>query len=229
MGIVRWNPDKSISYKHLGNRDFLIGWMNKLLCDGKRTGTIKTYLGSISHFLRYCTIKENNIVTNERVNRMKEIIKTWNSNLFKSIQLRKYDKQLSDMKRFPTPAEIKSLDESEETRLAREALHEYVKDKKREISKRSFCLVRDYLLTFILFDNASRPSPVASMTLGELNAAVNQRDGVTVSVKLHKTAHVCLTHVLHKEVFQDVKYVRSKLAAVGSGDNDPASISWGDL
>ena len=128
MGIVRWNPDKSISYKNLGDRNFLNGWVSKLLCDAKRAGTIKTYLGSISQFLRFCTIKENNIVTSERVNRMKEIIKTWNSNLFKSIQLRKYDKQLCDLKRFPTPAEIKSLDKSEEARLAGEALHEYVKD-----------------------------------------------------------------------------------------------------
>ena len=234
MGIVRWNPDKSISYKNLDDRNFLNGWMSKLLCDGKRAGTIKTYLGSISQFLRFCTIKENNIVTSERVNRMKEIIKTWNSNLFKSIQLRKYDKQLCDLKRFPTPAEIKSLDKSEEARLAGEALHEYVKDN-WEISKISFCLNGDYSLTFIVFDNASRPSPVANMTLGELNAAVSQQDGVVVvSVKLHKTghispAHVSLTDGLHKETFQYVKYVRSKLVGVGSEDNDSVFISWGDL
>ena len=165
---------------------------------------------------------------------MKEIIKTWNSNLFKSIQLRKYDKQLCDLKRFPTPAEIKSLDQSEEARLAREALHEYVKDN-WEISKISFCLNRDYSLTFIVFDNASRPSPVTNMTLGELNAAVSQQDGVVVvSVKLHKTghispAHVGLTHGLHKETFQYVKYVRSKLVGVGSEDSDSVFISWGGL
>ena len=44
---------------------------------------------------------------------MTEIIKIQNSNFFKSIQLRKYDKKLCDMKCFPTPCEIKSFEESE--------------------------------------------------------------------------------------------------------------------
>ena len=44
------------------------------------------------------------------------MIKTWNNDLLKSVQ---YDKQLYVMKRFPEPTQIKSLDKSEETRLAR--------------------------------------------------------------------------------------------------------------
>ena len=47
---------------------------------------------------------------------MGEMIKTWNNDLLKSVQ---YDKQLYVMKRFPAPTQIKSLDKSEETRLAR--------------------------------------------------------------------------------------------------------------
>ena len=66
---------------------------------------------------------------------MEEMIKTWNSDLLKSVQ---YDKQLKVMKLFPTPTQIKSLDKSEETRLAREALNEFSKDKNREINEITF-------------------------------------------------------------------------------------------
>ena len=67
-------------------------------------------------FFHFCTIKENSIIRNNRINCMGEMIKTWNNDLLKSVQ---YDKQLYVMKRFPAPTQIKSLDKSEETRLAR--------------------------------------------------------------------------------------------------------------
>ena len=116
-------------------------------------------------FFHFCTIKENSIIRNKRINCMEEMIKTWNNNLLKSVQ---YDKQLYVMKLFPTPTQINSLDKSEQTRLAREALNEFSKDKNREINERTFWIVRDYFLIFNVNDNASCPCPVAHMTLGEL-------------------------------------------------------------
>ena len=86
-------------------------------------------------FFFFFTIKENSIIRNKRINCMEEMIKTWNNNLLKSVQ---YDKQLYVMKLFPTPTQINSLDKSEQTRLAREALNEFSKDKNREINERTF-------------------------------------------------------------------------------------------
>ena len=86
-------------------------------------------------FFHFCTIKENSINRNNRINCMEEMIKSWNSDLLKSVQ---YDKQLKVMKPFATPTQIKSLDKSEETRLAREALNEFSKDKNREINETTF-------------------------------------------------------------------------------------------
>ena len=42
------------------------------------------------------------------------------------------------IKIFPTPTQIKSLDKSEETRPGKQALKEFIKDKNREINKRTF-------------------------------------------------------------------------------------------
>ena len=86
-------------------------------------------------FFHFCTIKENSIARNNHINCMEEMIKTWNNDLLKSVQ---YDKQIYVIKRFPTPTQIKSLDKFEETRLAREALNEFSKDKNREINERTF-------------------------------------------------------------------------------------------
>ena len=72
------------------------------------------------------------------------------------------------IKSFPTPTQIKSLDKSEETRPGKQALKEFIKDKNREINKRTFWVIRDDLLIFKVIDNASCPSPVANVTLGEL-------------------------------------------------------------
>ena len=70
------------------------------------------------------------------------------------------------IKSFPTPTQIKNLDESEETKPRRQALKEFIKN--RVINKRTFSVVRDYLLIIRVINNASCPSPVTNMTLGEL-------------------------------------------------------------
>ena len=122
IGIVTWNPDKNTSYKNLD------GWTSFHVM-AKERRQLKQFWDLYPIFFHFFKIKENNTVKDECTNRLKEIIKNWNSNWFKSIQLRKYDKQLNDMKCFPAPAKMKSLDESEETRPAKKALAKFIKDK----------------------------------------------------------------------------------------------------
>ena len=53
----------------------------------------------------------------------------------------------------------------------------------------NYCEARDYLLTSLIFDNASRPGVISNMTLGEYKRATERVIGYVISVTKHKTVH----------------------------------------
>ena len=90
MQAVCHNPDIAIDYRNLVNIKFLNSWVEKLKEEGKLLGTIKTYLGSIAWFYRFCIIDEDvNLLDVKVVNRMKETIMSWSKVLWKGIQIKK--------------------------------------------------------------------------------------------------------------------------------------------
>ena len=55
-----------------------------------------------------------------------------------------------------------------------------------KINKQNFCLEKDYLLTSLRLDNASRPGAISNMTLHQFSCAKRQNHGYVVSGKGHK-------------------------------------------
>ena len=53
----------------------------------------------------------------------------------------------------------------------------------------NYCEARDYLLTSLIFDNASRPGAISNMTLVEYKRATERDIGYVISVIKHKTEH----------------------------------------
>ena len=231
MNIVRYKKDQQAHYPSLCDRSFLNMWMVKLQDEGRESGTIKTYLGSVLHLFNFVCITENNLFDFDQMKRMEAVVKQWRRNLWRSIKVRESQKQLIDMERFPTASEISRLDKSERIKEATQTLNRFMSTESK-ITRKDFCLVRDYILLYLIFDNASRPGAISNMTLKELNHAVCQKDGFVVRVVKHKTAYkgpanISISHDLHKHIHGYVKWLRNKLPGIRSEDDDPVFVSWG--
>ncbi|XP_065667327.1 uncharacterized protein LOC136087847 [Hydra vulgaris] len=229
LGIVRHQSDSEINYSNLSCHSFLNLWMGKLNKENKKPGTIKTYLGSIKHFLDFCIIKErSDIVTNEKHSKIKTQISKWEKTLWKSIQESRYEKDKVDLENFPSAEEIVFLDNSD---IVRDANKIISSSSTIKLTKATFCLARDYLLTCIIFDNASRPGAISNMTLNEFKKSTEKKEGFIVSVMKHKTsykgpAHIVLSHSLHLKVKKYIKFMRNMLDGVSKEDDSYVFLSW---
>ena len=190
-------------------------WMVKLQEEEKEPGTIKTYLGSVQHFLNYVMVTVIPGYDFDAINRMGPILKQWRRNLWKGIKIRQYEKNLSDVSRFPMPKDICSLDKSDLTKEALSTLKIY-SHLDATVTKKSFCLIRDYIMTNLIFDNASRPGAISNMTLKEFDNALHQEDGYVIRVLRHKNAHmgpanICMPVDLYKSTQAYITFVRKKI------------------
>nr|XP_047124634.1 uncharacterized protein LOC124807122 isoform X2 [Hydra vulgaris]XP_047126611.1 uncharacterized protein LOC124807913 isoform X2 [Hydra vulgaris] len=229
LGIVRYESEFEINYSNLSCSSFLSLWMEKLNKDNKKPGTIKTYLGSVKHFLDFCIIKERfDIITSEKHSKIKTQISKWEKTLWKSIQEGRYEKDQIDLENFPSAEEIVILDNSDIVLEANKIINTSSTNK---LTKTTFCLARDYLLTCITFDNASRPGAVSNMTLNEFKKSIEKKDGFIVSVMKHKTsykgpAHIVLSHSLYFKVKKYIKFMRNMLDGVSKKDDSYVFLSW---
>ena len=231
MSIVRYDEEQSPDYKNIYNRSFLNGWIVKMESEEKQPGTIKTYLGAVLHFFNYIIITEIKEFDFNQIRKMETLIKQWRRNLWKGIEIRKHQKQLQDMSSFPMPEEISKLDKSEVMQDAISTLKRFSLSEST-ITKKAFALVRDYLLTRIIFDNASRPGAISNMTLSEFQGALVQEDGFVVRVLKHKTAHkgpanISMSQNVYTNVQRYIRFMRNKLPGIRSECNDPVFVSWG--
>ena len=92
-------------------------------------------------------------------------------------------------------------------------------------------MVRDYLLTSLILDNASRPGAISNMTLYEFSCAKRQNHGYVVSVKRHKTGYKGPANIAcSKKVFtQLTNYLngfRNKLEGISLAPNEKVFVSW---
>ena len=231
MSIVR-HRDSEVSYNNLYNRGFVNEWMNKMNEEQKSPATIKTYLGSLLHLFNFIYVSEyEKMFDVSEIRKVEGIIKQWRRNLWKDIKIHEHKKNLNDMTRFPTAEKIKLLDESDLTKDALNTLNFYKCHWNSPIVKKNFCLVRDYILTNVVFDNGSRPGAIANMTLHEFESAINQTDGFVIRVLKHKNAHMgpanlSMTHQLYRNASAYVKYLRNKLPGVSKDLESPVFVSW---
>ena len=238
--VLRYQCETNNDFTLLCDRGFLNKWMtfaSQTLPSGKRkmeAGTIRTYLGSIQHLHRFIEISGKEQFNMKKIKYLESIIKGWKRSLWKELERRKHHKNLLDMKNFPTAEQIRSMDESAVGKEAIQLLNEYSLSSDPKVTRKGLCLIRDFLLTNLLFDNATRPGALSNMTLEEFRDAEHQKDGVVVSVKKHKTdykgpAFVSFGHSLYRYTNDYVENVRNKLPGIGTKNKDAVFVSFSGL
>ena len=155
----------------------------------------------------------------------------WRNTLYREIQEDSHKKQAKAREFFPKPEEIKEFDNSQIIIMATRTLENSLMVHGFKINTQHFCLVRDYLLTSLILDNASRPGAIGNMTLHEFSRAKRQNHGYVVSVKRHKTGYKGPANIAcSKKVFtQLTNYLngfRSKLEGIGLAPNEKVFVSW---
>ena len=230
QNVVRYNENK-IDYRNLYDRKFINGWLSSGTSKKMTNGTLKTYLGSVQHFLKFVIVTEQEVYDYQKIKKFKPILKAWKRDLWKGIEERKHVKNLEDLHRFPEPDDMTKLDSSKAESVD---LLKMLSSKQCTLTQQTFCKVRDYLLTYALLSNASRPSAISNMTLEEFELADRQDDGFVVSVKKHKNsykgpAHLAFSKELYENASAYIRNIRNKLPGISTNKTDPVFVSWGGL
>ena len=166
------------------------------------------------------------------MNKMKSIVTQWARNFNTKIKKGKHIKQLEDLAKLPSPEEIKALDNSDHKNDTIKILN-YFQCHRSAPSRKQYCQVRDYLITYAILDNASRSGGVANMTMEEYEAVELQPDGSSIiSIKDHKTAAtsgpamLCVTesYLHHLTIF--VEQMRNDVTDMTYAAIDPVFASW---
>ena len=140
-----------------------------LILKGGKPGTIKTYLGSVRQFCDYVAVVGHpsiNVKPSDTQN-IKILLSRWCRNYRKKIQFHKYIKMLADLVRLPQPDDIRLLDKLQHASESLKILSKF-SSVRSSPSRKEFCHVRNYVLTYIILENASRPGCISSMTIREL-------------------------------------------------------------
>ena len=224
MSIVRNNND-CVDYYNLTKREFLVNWIDNF---GGKSGTTKTYLGSLKHFFNFCTAQKRDLIDLKQVVRISTLIDQWKRNLWKQIRRSKYDKDLSDLEKMPKLDDLTKFDNSAHVKQAVSTLNMLIATE--VIGKLDFCLVRDYMLTTLITDNSTRPGALANMTLREFRKSKKEKEAFVIGVRKHKTdyngpAFISISFNLMKYM-RKYMVCRNQLPGIGNRDHDPVFVSW---
>ena len=163
------------------------------------------------------------ILSSDEYAKLKVLIKQRKRSLWKGIQERQHEKDMEDFHNFPSAEEIVQLDKSDYVKSAKKVI-KICNSTGFVITKSNYCLARSYLLTYTLFNNASRPGATANMTIGEFRQALYKDSSYTISVKKHKTgykgpANIVMTVELYNEVSKYIEFLRNKLEGISNPTN----------
>ena len=131
----------------------LIRWVQDLEDRNRQAGTIKSYLGSIRKFYDFVLVYkpcELAQVIYQNIDATRKVVTNWCANYQKKIMVRSHEKQLEDLANLPTSEDIKKLDDSPYTQKAKTLKNETIP------SKKDFCHLRNYIITYLLMNNATR-------------------------------------------------------------------------
>ena len=235
MNILHFLDSSGRNYSKLFCRKDLNCWVSDYEARGRKPGTVKTYLGSVKLFYSFVLItKPDSIsVESQKINQMNAIVTQWCRNYHKRIQIEKHNKQLEDLAKLPTPEEIRMLDTSDYKKEAIKTLS-FLSVSKEIPSRKGYCLIRNYILTYVVLDNASRVGCISNMTLQEYNGTEVQPDGsYIITVKKHKTASTAgpamlsITDIIMRHLKLFVERVRNQLPDIRTDNAAPVFASWG--
>ena len=218
------------SFKNLTDKDILEAWMQSSTERNLKPGTIRTNTYSILAFYDFCEIKNDHLKTID-MHKMRVIIKKWNKNLKKAIEETSHESSLRNLNDLPTPEAIDHFDKSTIVGHAKHLFRNVKLVDSNRLQRKDFCAMRDYLISTIILDNASRCGAVANMTLEEWEKKIRSGDdGFLIAVKKHKTGYKgpALLSISHSISRKLEKYVllRNELPGVGVSPKDAVFVSW---
>ena len=143
----------------------------------------------------------------------------------KEVQKKQHEKEIIAGENFPTDEQILNFDKSEEVKNAKRIIINSQVSNIFKMRKGNYCEAKDYLLTSVIFDNASRPGAIKNMTLGEYRRATERDNCYVISVVKHKTVHkgpanIAGTRSLCREIGTYVKYLRNKKEGISANQDD---------
>ena len=162
-------------------------WLSNFMTE-RKPGTINSYLHSLQYFYSYLNTekpfgsKGNQGELVECVNRVKH----WLKSNRKLIARRKWEKRIEDGQKLATSEDFVKFDNSEPVRNAIKLLASFI-GASRLVKKYEYTLIRDYLLTSLCMDNASRTGAIANMRVEEVKRAERDGDSMLITVLDHKT------------------------------------------
>ena len=234
MQALHYLDSSGKNYSLLFDRKHLNSYVSYLELNERKPGTVKTYLNSIKLFFSFVLIvaPDNVPVENGKIAAIKGIVNQWCRNYHKKIGRERYERQLRDLANIPTPIEVCSLDASQHVKSAINMLKLY-NSTTHPPNRRDYCLCRDYLLTYLVLDNASRSGCISNMTMKEFNQIECQPDGsYIVTIIEHKTvatsgpAMLSIRHELMTHFQTYVQKLRNRLENIRHDEKAPVFTSW---
>jgi len=201
----------------------------------KKPGTCKSYLASLSRFLRFIVVEkpEGLEECKEDANKIREQVQEWMCSMKGPVATRKWEKLMEDLEKLIKPEDIQKFDKCDHARSAVSTLGKCMeKDAPKTATQADYVHVRDYIITPLCLENACRAGPIANMTLGELRKAKKDNDQMVVTVMHHKTlvshgpATVVLSPMVLKWLQAFITYMRNHLAGAGTSDSCKIFLSW---
>ncbi|KAK3720320.1 hypothetical protein QZH41_020401 [Actinostola sp. cb2023] len=229
QSIISYLQKKGYPEKNLRDK-----WLSNLE-KTKKPGTCKSYLASLSRFLRFIVVEkpEGLEECKEDANKIREQVQEWMCSMKGPVATRKWEKLMEDLEKLIKPEDIQKFDKCYHARSAVSTLGKCMeKHAPKTATQADYVHVRDYIITRLCLENACRAGPIANMTLGELRKAKKDNDQMVVTVMNHKTlvshgpANVVLSPMVLKWLQAFITYMRNHLAGAGTSDSCKIFLSW---
>ena len=156
-----------------------------------QVGTVKAYLASLRHMYHYL-LTENftaSAESKQRIQATSECVSRWIKAYRKESARRGLEKMDSDFSKLITPQQITDFEKSSMAGKAIKLVSVGMENRLSQTTQSEYVSVRDFVITEIALNNASRSGAIANMTLAEFTGARIVGDQHVVSVAQHKTAH----------------------------------------
>ena len=197
-----------------------------------KPGTVKAYLHSLRFFANFLKFQESLIsVEQERLVAFEGRVQLWLKSLNKSLNRRKWEKRDEDLERIATPTDYVTFDQSEQVRHAIKVLSSFM-GANPGLYKADYTCVRDYLLSTLIMDNASRSGAVAGLRIQDVKKATKEGDTMVMTVVDHKTLDSTGPAVLgtslvtfqYLDIF--ISKMRARIAQITGSKSDNVFLSF---
>ena len=110
---------------------------------------------------------------------------TWCKNLRRQIKKESHTKQIADAAKMLSPETMKKIDNSAHLRESRLVLKN-IQCSKENVSRSSYCQIRDCIIGQLLFGNGTRPGVISNMTVMDDENAQFMDGTYAIAVADHK-------------------------------------------